>query len=100
MEWFISLLARMEIEQHHLRQNSDKGPLLEVHLYVTSAKSAADLKALNVYLSLDIIGRENPVSCDAVDGLRQRTKHGRPNWDQVRDSRHCRDHHRTALGLK
>ncbi|CAF1293744.1 unnamed protein product [Adineta ricciae] len=83
LEWFISLLARMEIEQQHLQQNSDKGPLLEVHLYVTSAKSAADLKALNVYLSLDLIGRENTTNCDAVDGLRQRTKHGRPDWDQV-----------------
>ena len=73
----------MEIEQQHLQQNSDKGPLLEVHLYVTSAKSAADLKALNVYLSLDLIGRENTANCDAVDGLRQRTNHGRPDWDQV-----------------
>jgi hypothetical protein len=84
LEWFISLLARMEIEQQHLRQNSDKGLLLAVHLYVTSAKSAADLKALNVYLSLDLIGRENATSCDAVDRIRQRTKHGRPDWDQVK----------------
>ncbi|CAF1166761.1 unnamed protein product [Adineta ricciae] len=83
LEWFISLLAQMEIEQQRLRQNSDKGPLLEVHLYVTSAQSPADLKALNVYLSLDLIGRENSANCDAIDGLRQRTKHGRPNWEQV-----------------
>ncbi|CAF3062340.1 unnamed protein product [Rotaria sp. Silwood2] len=73
----------MEIEQQRLRQNSDKGSLLEVHLYVTSAQSQADLKALNVYLSLDLIGRENSANCDAVDGIRQRTKHGRPDWDQV-----------------
>lgn len=86
LEWFISLLAQMEIEQQRLRQNSDKGPLLEVHLYVTSAQSAADLKALNVYLSLDLIGRENPANCQAIDGLRQRTKHGRPDWEQVRTS--------------
>jgi hypothetical protein len=85
LEWFISLLARMEIEQQRLRQNSDKGPLLEVHLYVTSAKSVADLKALNVYLSLDLIGRENAANCDAIDGIRQRTKHGRPDWDQVKN---------------
>lgn len=84
LEWFISLLARMEIEQQHLRQSSDKDSLLDVHLYVTSAKSAADLKALNVYLSLDLIGRENAANCNAVDGIRQRTKHGRPNWDQVK----------------
>jgi len=84
LEWFISLLSRMEIEQQHLRQNSDKGPLLlDVHLYVTSAKSAADLKALNVYLSLDLIGRENAENIDAIDRIRERTKHGRPNWDQV-----------------
>ncbi len=84
LEWFISLLARIEIEQQHLRQNSDKGPLLEVHLYVTSAKSAADLKALNIYLSLDLIGRENAENVDAIDRIRQRTKHGRPDWDQVK----------------
>ena len=87
LEWFISLLARMEIEQEHLRQNSDKGLLLNVHLYVTSAKSAADLNALNVYLSLDLIGRENTGNVDAIDRIRQRTKHGRPNWDQVNKSR-------------
>jgi hypothetical protein len=73
----------MEIEQQRLRQNSDKGPLLEVHLYVTSAQSPADLKALNIYLSLDLIGRENSANCEAIDGIRQRTKHGRPDWEQV-----------------
>ncbi|CAM4881287.1 unnamed protein product [Rotaria socialis] len=83
LEWFISLLAQMEIEQQRLRQISDKGSLLEFHLYVTSAQSQADLKALNIYLSLDLIGRENSTNCDAIDGLRQRTKHGRPDWDQV-----------------
>ena len=83
LEWFISLLARMEIEQQHLRHTSDKGLLLEVHLYVTSAKSAADLKALNVYLSLDLIGKENAANVSAIDRIRQRTKHGRPKWDQV-----------------
>lgn len=85
LEWFISLLAQMEIEQERLRQTSDKGALLEVHLYVTSAKSAADLKALNVYLSLDLIGRENSSRSDAIDGIRQRTRHGRPDWDQVKE---------------
>jgi len=83
LEWFISLLARIEIEQQHLRQNSDKGFLLEVHLYVTSAKSVADLKALNVYLSLDLIGRENAENVHAIDRIRHRTKHGRPDWDRV-----------------
>ncbi|CAF4407641.1 unnamed protein product, partial [Rotaria magnacalcarata] len=39
LEWFISLLAQMEIEQQRLRQISDKGSLLEFHLYVTSAQS-------------------------------------------------------------
>ena len=74
----------MEIEQQHLRHTSDKGLLLEVHLYVTSAKTAADLKALNVYLSLDLIGKENAANINAIDRIRQRTKHGRPNWDQVK----------------
>ena len=74
----------MEIEQQYLRQSSDKDSLLEVHLYVTSAKSSAELKALNVFFGLDLIGRENATDCEAIDGLRQRTKHGRPNWDQVK----------------
>ena len=75
----------MEIEQERLRQDSDTSPLLEVHLYVTSARSVADLKALNVYLSLELIGRENSVHANAIDGMRQRTRHGRPDWDQVRN---------------
>jgi hypothetical protein len=84
LEWFISLLAQMEIEQQHLKRTSDDGCLLEVHLYVTSATSPADLKALNVYLSLNLNGRESSAHCcDAIDGIRQRTKHGRPDWDQV-----------------
>jgi hypothetical protein len=91
LEWFISLLARIEIEQQHLRQNSDKGLLLEVHLYVTSAKSAADLKALNVYLSLDLIGSGNAANIHAIDRIRQRTKHGRPDWDQVKSRNRKRD---------
>lgn len=74
----------MEIEQGHLHHNSDKDLLLNVHLYVTSAKSAADLKALNVYLSLDLIGKENAENIHAIDRIRQRTRHGRPNWDQVK----------------
>lgn len=74
----------MEIEQQRLKHNSDKGSLLEVHLYVTSAQSPADLKALNIYLSLDLIGRENSSDWDAIEGIRQRTKHGRPDWDQVK----------------
>ena len=84
LEWFISLLTQMEIEQQRLRQNSDKESLLEVHLYVTSAQSPADLKVLNIYLSLDLIGRENSANFDTIDGIQQRTKHGRPDWDQVK----------------
>lgn len=76
----------MEIEQQRLKQNPDENSLLDVHLYVTSAKSPSDLKALNVYLSLDLIGRENSIYTDAIDGIRSRTNHGRPDWDQVNEN--------------
>ncbi|CAF0823796.1 unnamed protein product [Didymodactylos carnosus] len=85
LEWFISLLSQMEIEQKRLRAGEHEDPLLEVHLYVTSARRLSDLKALNVYLSLDLVEHKenNRDNWDAVDGIRRRTKHGRPDWDQV-----------------
>lgn len=47
LEWFISLLSRMEIEQRKHNQN-----FLETHLYVTSAKRQSDMKTINLHLTL------------------------------------------------
>lgn len=76
LEWFISLLSRMEIEQRKHNQN-----FLETHLYVTSAKRQSDMKTINLHLTLDAIFSQEESSL--IDGLRQRSHSGRPNWDIV-----------------
>jgi len=76
LEWFISMLSQMEIEQ---RKNNEN--FLETHLYVTSAKRQADLRSINLQLTLDAIFSEEETNM--VEGLLQRTHYGRPNWDIV-----------------
>ncbi|CAF0736842.1 unnamed protein product [Brachionus calyciflorus] len=76
LEWFISLLSQMEIEQ---KKNNEM--FLETHLYVTSAKRQSDLRTIGLHLTLDALYSQEESSL--VDGLRQRTRYGRPNWDIV-----------------
>lgn len=76
LEWFISLLSQIEIEQ---RKNDDI--FLETHLYVTSANRQSDLKSIGLHLTLDAVFSQEESSL--IEGLRQRTHYGRPNWDIV-----------------
>lgn len=76
LEWFISILSQMEIEQ---KKNNES--FLETHLYVTSAKRQSDLRSVSLQMTLDAIFSEEESSL--IDGLRKRTHHGRPNWDIV-----------------
>lgn len=48
---------------------------------MTSAKRQSDLKSISLHLTLDAIysQEENHM----IDGLRKRTRYGRPNWDIV-----------------
>jgi Ca2+-binding EF-hand superfamily protein/predicted ferric reductase len=79
LEWFISLLSQMEIEQKKNDEN-----FMETHLYVTSAKRQSDLRTIGLHLTLDAIFSKEESSL--IDGLRQRTHYGRPNWDIVMQS--------------
>lgn len=80
LEWFISILSQMEIEQ---KKNGD--PLfLETHLYVTSAKRQSDLRTIGLHITLDAILSQE--ESNLVEGLKQRTHYGRPNWDIVMQS--------------
>jgi len=84
LEWFISMLSHMEIEQRKImvnQKNCDENMFMESHLYVTSAKRQSDLKSISLHLTLDAIysQEENHM----IDGLRKRTRYGRPNWDIV-----------------
>ena len=78
LEWFISMLSQMEMEQMKQRMSE---LFLETHLYVTSAKRQSDLRSINLHMTLDAIYSKEESSL--LDGLRQRTHHGRPNWDVV-----------------
>jgi predicted ferric reductase len=76
LEWFISILSKMEMEQ---KKNNES--FLETHLYVTSAKRQSDLRSVSLQITLDAIFSQEESSL--IDGLRKRTHHGRPNWDIV-----------------
>lgn len=96
LEWFISMLSQMEIEQakqlqihqkhhHQSTTSSSKNPLfLETHLYVTSAKRQSDLRSISLHLTLDAICSQE--DSHLIDGLKKRTHFGRPNWDIVLQS--------------
>jgi NADPH oxidase 5 len=76
LEWFITMLAQIEIEQRKHNEN-----FLETHLYVTSAKRQSDLKSISLHFTLDAIFSHEDSAL--IDGLRQRTHVGRPNWDII-----------------
>lgn len=88
LEWFISMLSQMEIEQRKANVetkkkagNSELSMFMESHLYVTSAKKRSDLKSISLHLTLDAIYSKEDNCLN--DGLRKRTHYGRPNWDIV-----------------
>jgi predicted ferric reductase len=79
LEWFISMLSQMEIEQAKSQDS-----FLETHLYVTSAKRQSDLRTIGLHLTLDAICSKE--ESHMIDGLKKRTHFGRPNWDIVLQS--------------
>jgi predicted ferric reductase len=76
LEWFLSMLSQMEIDQKKNNQH-----FLETHLYVTSAKRQTDLKSIGLHMTLDVIYSEE--DSRYIEGLKERTHYGRPNWDIV-----------------
>jgi hypothetical protein len=77
-EWFVSLLSQLEIEQAEL---SDSERFLEMHMYITSALEATDMKAVGLQLALDLLHDRD--KRDLITGLKTRTQAGRPNWNKV-----------------
>ncbi|NXB00866.1 NOX5 oxidase, partial [Cnemophilus loriae] len=78
LQWFRSLLAKLETEQAELEPG---GKFLELHLYMTSALGKGDMKALGLQVALDLLAaKENR---DSITGLRTRTQPGRPDWAKV-----------------
>ncbi|NXI81040.1 NOX5 oxidase, partial [Rhipidura dahli] len=78
LEWFLSLLSKLETEQAELEP---EGKFLELHLYVTSALAKGDVKALGLQLALELLAARE--KRDSISGLRSRTQPGRPDWAKV-----------------
>ncbi|XP_034031676.1 NADPH oxidase 5 [Thalassophryne amazonica] len=77
-EWFVSLLTKLEMEQ---ADEEPEGRFLEMHMYMTSALSKNDMKAIGLQMALDILAKKE--KRDSITGLRTRTQPGRPDWGKV-----------------
>lgn len=78
-EWFIKLLAELELTQSHL---SPSERFLDIHIHLTAIEPAKT-KSIGLQLALYLVHEKNKK--DLVTGLRTRTKAGRPNWDEFFD---------------
>ncbi|KAM6388103.1 NADPH oxidase 5-like [Pluvialis apricaria] len=77
-EWFVSLLTKLEMEQ---AEQEPGGQFLEMHMYMTSALSKNDMKAIGLQMALDLLATKE--QRDSITGLRTRTQPGRPDWSKV-----------------
>ncbi|XP_038669483.1 NADPH oxidase 5 [Scyliorhinus canicula] len=77
-EWFVSLLTKLEMDQ---ADEEPQGRFLEMHMYMTSALSKNDMKALGLQMALDLLAKKE--NRDSITGLRTRTQPGRPDWSKV-----------------
>ncbi|XP_026504349.1 NADPH oxidase 5 [Terrapene carolina triunguis] len=77
-EWFVSLLTKLEMDQ---ADEEPEGRFLEMHMYMTSALSKNDMKAIGLQMALDLLAKKE--KRDSITGLRTRTQPGRPDWNKV-----------------
>ncbi|NWQ93954.1 NOX5 oxidase, partial [Burhinus bistriatus] len=77
-EWFVSLLTKLEMEQAEQEPGEQ---FLEMHMYMTSALSKNDMKAIGLQMALDLLAAKE--QRDSITGLRTRTQPGRPDWSKV-----------------
>ncbi|XP_013878453.1 NADPH oxidase 5 isoform X2 [Austrofundulus limnaeus] len=77
-EWFVSLLTKLELEQ---ADEEPEGRFLEMHMYMTSALSKNDMKAIGLQMALDLLAKKEKK--DSITGLKTRTQPGRPRWEKV-----------------
>ncbi|KAK2842877.1 hypothetical protein Q5P01_013077 [Channa striata] len=77
-EWFVSLLTKLEMDQ---ADEEPEGRFLEMHMYMTSALSKNDMKAIGLQMALDLLAKKE--KRDSITGLRTRTQPGRPEWGKL-----------------
>ncbi|XP_013406457.1 NADPH oxidase 5-like [Lingula anatina] len=75
-EWFVSLLAQLEMEQEDLDNLDDS--IIDFHIYMTAAKT--DMRSVLQQITFDL--NHQVEARDAITGLRTKTQPGRPNWDE------------------
>jgi len=81
-EWFLKLMTQMEDDAREISvgKNNDES-FLDLHMYMTSALSKSDVKAVGLQMALELMHeKENK---DVITGLKSRTNAGRPNWKEV-----------------
>lgn len=104
-EWFVSLLTKLEMDQADEEPEGKRqaplpdgagsstltslssplpGRFLEMHMYMTSALSKNDMKAIGLQMALDLLAKKE--KRDSITGLRTRTQPGRPEWAKVRSA--------------
>lgn len=78
------LLSHDRPKPNHSDQplTSPPGRFLEMHMYMTSALSKNDMKAIGLQMALDLLAKKE--KRDSITGLRTRTQPGRPEWAKVR----------------
>ncbi|XP_029697200.1 NADPH oxidase 5 isoform X3 [Takifugu rubripes] len=77
-EWFVSLLTKLEMDQ---ADEEPEGRFLEMHMYMTSALSKNDMKAIGLQMALDLLAKKE--KRDSITGMRTRTQPGRPDWGKL-----------------
>lgn len=79
-EWFTEILQGLEDTE--LIGDEIKQSLINVHLFVTGAPCASDIKAVALRVALEMAYKK--LHKDVLSGLHSRIETGRPDWRKVK----------------
>ncbi|OQV18981.1 NADPH oxidase 5 [Hypsibius exemplaris] len=78
IEWFVELLDKIDAVQ---TTNNHIDKLIEIQVYVTSAKSMSDVYSFGLTTALDVFYKKHN-RC-LVSGIQSRALFGRPDWNTI-----------------
>ncbi|KAL5249966.1 hypothetical protein ACHWQZ_G015892 [Mnemiopsis leidyi] len=67
------------------KKKEEKERFLDIHIYLTSALSKKDFRAVGLQYALQLMREGNPEGQDHITGLKAQTNTGRPDWDELFD---------------
>ncbi|KAJ8036007.1 NADPH oxidase 5 [Holothuria leucospilota] len=76
-EWFIGLLAQMELEQ----DREDFENFLEMEMFMTNELRKSDMRGIALQMALQTMYKAT--QRDVLTGLKTRLQAGFPNWDKI-----------------